>query len=96
MAKVIKHRSVEERKAQGKASREQTQLASHTDWEPAADRPDPVALLEEQNTTREQDLGNDLAKARKADHEDFGAMRTFEILVEFLALLRRRQVARQD
>ena len=56
MAKVIKHRSVEERKAQGKASREQTQLASHTGWEPAADRPDPVALLEEQNTTREPDL----------------------------------------
>src|SRR6266542_5264641 len=25
-------------------------------WEPAADRPDPVALLEEQNLTREPDL----------------------------------------
>jgi len=56
MAKVIKHLSVEERKALGKASREHTPLASHTDWAPAADRPDPVALLEEQNTTREQDL----------------------------------------
>ena len=53
---VIKHLSVDERKAKGKGSREQTALSSHTDWEPAADRPDPVALLEEQNTTREQDL----------------------------------------
>jgi uncharacterized protein (DUF2252 family) len=31
-------------------------LSSHTGWKPAADRPDPVALLEEQNATREQDL----------------------------------------
>ena len=53
---VIKHLNVDERKAQGKGSREQTGLSSHSDWTPAADRPDPVALLEEQNTTREQDL----------------------------------------
>ena len=53
---VIKHLSVDERKAKGKGSREQAALSSHTDWKPAADRPDPVALLEEQNTTREQDL----------------------------------------
>ena len=53
---VVKHLSVDERKAKGKGSREQTALASHTDWGPAADRPDPVALLEEQNTTREPDL----------------------------------------
>ena len=31
-------------------------LSSHTGWTPAADRPDPVALLEEQNATREPDL----------------------------------------
>jgi uncharacterized protein (DUF2252 family) len=31
-------------------------LSSHAWWEPAAGRPDPVALLEEQNTTREADL----------------------------------------
>src|SRR6185503_341498 len=53
---VIKHLSVDERKAQGKGSREQTAISAHTDWAPAADRPDPVALLEEQNVTREQDL----------------------------------------
>ena len=53
---VIKHLSVDERKAQGKGSREQTAISAHTDWAPAANRPDPVALLEEQNVTREQDL----------------------------------------
>lgn len=55
MAKV-EHPSVEERRAKGKRSREQAPLSSHTGWTPAADRPDPVALLEEQNATREQDL----------------------------------------
>ena len=30
--------------------------SSHAGWEPAADRPDPVALLEAQNATREPDL----------------------------------------
>ena len=33
-----------------------TPPSSHAGWRPAADRPDPVALLEEQNTTREPDL----------------------------------------
>ena len=31
-------------------------LQTHGEWAPAADRPDPVALLEEQNATREPDL----------------------------------------
>jgi uncharacterized protein (DUF2252 family) len=31
-------------------------MSSHTKWRPAAERPDPVALLEEQNRTREPDL----------------------------------------
>ena len=52
----VEHLSVEDRKARGKGSREQTPLSSHAGWEPAADRPDPVALLEEQNQTREADL----------------------------------------
>ncbi|GAA2144825.1 DUF2252 domain-containing protein [Arthrobacter humicola] len=55
MAKV-KHRSVEERAANGKGYRKDTPVSSHTGWTPAPDRPDPVALLEEQNLTREQDL----------------------------------------
>ena len=54
--RTIKHLSVDERKAKGKGSREQTAFPATTDWAPAADRPDPVALLEEQNATREQDL----------------------------------------
>ena len=31
-------------------------LSDHAGWEPAADRPDPVALLEAQDATREPDL----------------------------------------
>ena len=52
----IEHPSVEERKAHGKRLLEQTPLSSHTGWIPAADRSDPVALLQEQNLTRETDL----------------------------------------
>ena len=52
----IEHPSVEKRKAHGKDSREQVPPSSHAGWTPAADRPDPVALLEEQDATREPDL----------------------------------------
>ena len=52
----VKHPSVENRRAKGKGCREQTPVTSHAGWTPAPDRPDPVALLEEQNLTREQDL----------------------------------------
>jgi uncharacterized protein (DUF2252 family) len=55
-ASKIEHLSAEERKARGKASREKTPASSHSGWKPATDRPDPVALLEAQNLTREQDL----------------------------------------
>ena len=44
------------RKAKGLEARDRAALSSHTKWRPAADRPDPVALLEEQDTTREPDL----------------------------------------
>lgn len=54
--KKIKHPSVEERAAKGKSRRKKTPVSSHSGWVPAPDRPDPVALLEEQNLTREQDL----------------------------------------
>ena len=57
MAKTkVKHPSVEEREAKGKGCRKETPVSSHTGWAPAPDRPDPVALLEEQNLTREEDL----------------------------------------
>jgi uncharacterized protein (DUF2252 family) len=52
----IEHLSVEERKAHGKESRKRISQSSHAGWKPAPDRPDPVALLEEQDATREQDL----------------------------------------
>jgi uncharacterized protein (DUF2252 family) len=52
----IQHPTVEERRAKGKESRKQTPPSAHEGWAPAADRPDPVALLEEQNVTRDPDL----------------------------------------
>jgi uncharacterized protein (DUF2252 family) len=52
----IAHPSVEERRAQGKEARDRMPRSSHTGWVPAADRPDPVGLLQEQNRTREPDL----------------------------------------
>ena len=54
--KQITHLSAVERKAKGDVARDQTPRSSHTGWRPAADRPDPVALLEGQNLTREPDL----------------------------------------
>ena len=52
----IAHPSVDDRKAKGLEAQDRASLSSHTKWSPAADRPDPVALLQEQDTTREQDL----------------------------------------
>src|SRR5689334_25130421 len=56
MATKIVHPSIEEKKAQGKAARERLDLAAHAGWQPASDRPDPIALLEKQNADREPDL----------------------------------------
>ncbi len=52
----VEHPDIEERRARGKAARKETPPSSHAGWKPAADRPDPVALLEEQDATREPDL----------------------------------------
>jgi uncharacterized protein (DUF2252 family) len=52
----IPHPTLTDRKAKGKDARERAPLSIHTGWVPAADRPDPVALIEEQDLTREQDL----------------------------------------
>ncbi len=51
-----RHLTVAERVRLGKEARSRVPRASHGDWEPAPDRPDPVALLEEQATTRAPDL----------------------------------------
>src|SRR5215217_3050082 len=52
----VPHLSVDERRAQGKEARDRTPASSHAGWAAAADRPDPVGLLQEQNLTREPDL----------------------------------------
>jgi len=54
--KILAHPTVADRQAKGADARDRTPLQSHLGWTPAADRSDPVALLEEQNTTREPDL----------------------------------------
>ena len=45
----VTHPSPEERQAEGKQASDRTPPSSHSGWQPAADRPDPVALLEEQD-----------------------------------------------
>src|ERR1700745_2946988 len=54
--KKVYHPSFDERRAKGKDARKGTPLDTQDDWVPAADRPDPVALLEEQDATRDADL----------------------------------------
>src|SRR5215470_7857305 len=54
--KKVAHPSIDERKVAGRQARDQTPPSSHAGWKPAADRPDPVGLLEEQDATREPDL----------------------------------------
>jgi uncharacterized protein (DUF2252 family) len=55
-APTIEHPSTDERQAKGRMTRERTAPSAHAGWEPAGNRPDPVALLEEQDATREPDL----------------------------------------
>ena len=43
-------------RAAGQAARERVPVAGLADWRPATDRPDPVALIEEQATTRNPEL----------------------------------------
>jgi len=47
-----RHLTVDERVARGQTARQKLPRSSHGHWEPAPDRPDPVALLEEQAATR--------------------------------------------
>ena len=51
-----RERTPEERKARGKAARNQCPREDHAYWAPADDRPDPVELLREQGESRVQDL----------------------------------------
>jgi len=53
---VIEHPGVDERVARGRSARERVAPSGHAGWTAADGRPDPVTLLEAQNTTREADL----------------------------------------
>ena len=48
----IAHPTIDDRKAKGLEARDRASLSRHTKWSPAADRPDPVDLLVEQDATR--------------------------------------------
>lgn len=48
--------SSQARWAMGKAARKRAPRRIHADWEPAADRPDPLDVLQAQAATREKDL----------------------------------------
>ena len=52
----VTHPSLAERQVEGRQASDRTPPSSHSGWQPAADRPDPVALIEEQDADREQDL----------------------------------------
>jgi uncharacterized protein (DUF2252 family) len=52
----VPHPSVEDRRARGLEARDRAPLSSHAGWVVAADRPDPVGLLQEQDASREPDL----------------------------------------
>jgi uncharacterized protein (DUF2252 family) len=47
-----RHLTVDQRVARGRAARVEAPRSAHGRWAPAPDRPDPVALLEEQAATR--------------------------------------------
>ena len=52
----VAHLTPQERAARGKAARNDVPRSAHGGWRPAADRPDPVTLLEEQATSRVPEL----------------------------------------
>ncbi len=53
---AVKHLAKTEREARGKAARHECPRSSHGPFEPAADRGDPIALLERQAQTRVPEL----------------------------------------
>jgi uncharacterized protein (DUF2252 family) len=55
-ARTVQHPTLEERRSAGKEARRRVPRSSIEGWEPASDRPDPVALIEQQNASREPDL----------------------------------------
>ena len=53
---IAPHLTVEERTERGRGTRREVPRSAHAAWEPAADRRDPVDLLEEQAATRVPEL----------------------------------------
>jgi uncharacterized protein (DUF2252 family) len=56
VARKVAHLSPDKRAARGKAARNEVPRAIHGRWEAAANRPDPISLLEEQGTSRVPEL----------------------------------------
>ncbi len=56
MPSSVAYLTPQERVARGKAARAEVTRSSHAVWEPSAERPDPVAVLEQQAETRVPDL----------------------------------------
>lgn len=54
--RAIEGDTASERRAFGEQVRDQVPLRVHAEWRPPADRPDPVALLIEQDSTRVEEL----------------------------------------
>jgi uncharacterized protein (DUF2252 family) len=54
--RAVPHPSVTDRIAHGKSARSEVPRSSHGSFEPPADRPDPIALLEQQALTRVPEL----------------------------------------
>src|SRR6266568_7001223 len=46
------HRTLAEGRAMGRELRKRVPRSSHAAWSPAADRPDPIGLLQEQDRSR--------------------------------------------
>ncbi|HZM38395.1 MAG TPA: DUF2252 family protein, partial [Acidimicrobiales bacterium] len=55
-ARRVVHLTPAERADKGRAARKEVPRRSHGEWEPAPDRPDPIALLEEQAQSRVPEL----------------------------------------
>jgi uncharacterized protein (DUF2252 family) len=52
----VPHLNPAERRARGRAARAEAPRSRHAEWEPWAERPDPIALLEEQAASRVEEL----------------------------------------
>src|SRR5215831_8088327 len=53
---AVLHRDAAERSATGRAARQRAPRSGLSEWSPAADRPDPDAVLRAQETDRVQEL----------------------------------------